>query len=90
MAFFNQTSLLRLFSKLILLNLIHNEIDFFDKKWENIRVIFVCRVFFGEKILSSRKEYTFFHTADTTRVGKEVLFFSDNIVVPKVTFLTNV
>ena len=38
----------------------------------------------------SKKEYTFFHTAYHTRVGKEVLFFSDNIVVPKVTFLTNV
>ena len=90
MAFFNQTSLLRLFFKLILLNLIHNEIDFFDKKWENIRVIFVCRVFFGEKILSSRNRVYFFYTADTERVGKEVLFFSDNIVVLKVTFLTNV
>jgi len=34
-----------------------------------------------------KKEFTFFHTAYKARVGKEVLFFSDNIVVPKIASL---
>ena len=37
-----------------------------------------------------KKEYTFFHTAYNTRAGKEVLFFSDNTVVPKIVLPTNV
>ena len=38
----------------------------------------------------SKKEYTFFHSAYNTKVGKEVLFFSDNMVVPKIVFPKNV
>lgn len=40
--------------------------------------------------LCRKKEYTLFHTAYKTRVGKEILFFSKNIVVPKVTSPVNV
>ena len=31
-----------------------------------------------------KKEYSFFHTAYSTRIGKEILFFSDKLLVPKV------
>lgn len=35
-----------------------------------------------------KREYTFFHTANHARIGKEVLFFSDNVTIPRNTFLT--
>jgi DNA adenine methylase len=31
-----------------------------------------------------KKEYAFFHTAYSARVGKEILFFSENVIVPRV------
>lgn len=35
-----------------------------------------------------KKEYVFFHTAYNARVGKEILFFSNNIIVKKIFFPT--
>ncbi len=37
-----------------------------------------------------KKEYAFFHTAYNTRIGKEILFFSENITVPRVASPTKV
>lgn len=33
--------------------------------------------------LCPKKEYSFFHTAYNTRIGKEILFFSENLIIPK-------
>ena len=33
-----------------------------------------------------KKEYAFFHTAYSAKIGKEVMFFSNNMVVPKIIF----
>lgn len=37
-----------------------------------------------------KKEYAFFHTAYNARIGKEILFFSKNILVPRVSSPTKV
>jgi len=34
--------------------------------------------------LCQKKEYAFFHTAYKARMGKEILFFSKNLTIPKV------
>jgi len=38
----------------------------------------------------NKKEYVFFHTAYNTRIGKEVLFFSKNLVIPRIKSPINV
>lgn len=40
--------------------------------------------------LCDKKEYAFFHTAYSARVGKEILFFSKGLVVPKVASPTSI
>lgn len=37
-----------------------------------------------------KKEYTLFHTAYDARIGKEVLFFSNNLSVPRISNPTNI
>ena len=37
-----------------------------------------------------KKEYTFFHTAYKAKMGKEILFFSKNLTIPKVVSLTKI
>lgn len=38
----------------------------------------IKRLYFGVK----KKEYSFFHTANKVKEGKEVLFFSNNLIIP--------
>lgn len=37
-----------------------------------------------------KKEYVFFHTAYNARIGKEILFFSNNLLIPRVSSPTRV
>lgn len=65
----------------------HGKVSEEIKKIRNARWIVSYDNVLGIKRLyqnSKKKEYTLMHTAYEIREGKEILFFSDNIVIPRV------
>ncbi|RXJ54557.1 DNA adenine methylase [Candidatus Marinarcus aquaticus] len=65
----------------------HREVSEKIKQIKNIRwIVSYDNVPEIQKLYSgcSKKEYSFMHTAHSSRLGKEILFFSENVIQPKI------